>query len=129
LSGLRASTNARKRQEDLSLYGNELKYMQILWTVGYVIGETPSNMILTRVRPSVWIPALEVIWTIPTFCTSRCNTAQQLYAVRFLVGLAESGFYPGMQYLIGSRYRTTNWPSEAAYSIQLAPSQACSVVT
>jgi ACS family pantothenate transporter-like MFS transporter len=79
--------------------------MQTLWTVGYVIGEIPSNMILTRVRPSIWIPALEVIWTVLTFCTSRCNTAQQLYTVRFLVGLAESSYYPGMQYLIGSWYR------------------------
>ena len=79
--------------------------MQTLWTVGYVIGEIPSNMILTRVRPSIWIPTLEVVWTVLTFCTSRCNTAQQLYAVRFLVGLAESGFYPGMQYRIGSWYR------------------------
>jgi hypothetical protein len=49
--------------------------MQTLWTVGYVIGEIPSNMILTRVRPSIWIPCLEVIWTVLTFCTSRCNTA------------------------------------------------------
>ena len=79
--------------------------MQTLWTIGYVLGEIPSNMILTRVRPSIWIPLLEVFWTILTFCTSRCNTAQQLYAVRFLVGLAEAGFYPGMQYLIGSWYR------------------------
>ena len=94
------------RQEDLGLYGNQLNYMQTLWTVGYVIGEIPSNMILTRVRPSIWIPALEIIWTILTFCTSRCNTAEQLYAVRFLVGLAESGFYPGMQYVIGSWYRS-----------------------
>lgn len=95
----------QSRQEDLGLYGNELNYMQTLWTVGYVIGEIPSNMILTRVRPSIWIPTLEVVWTVLTFCTSRCNTAQQLYAVRFFVGLAESGFYPGMQYLIGSWYR------------------------
>ena len=36
---------------------------------------------------------------------SRCNSASQLYAVRFLVGLAESTFYPGIQYIIGSWYR------------------------
>lgn len=79
--------------------------MQSLWTVGYVIGQIPSNLILTRVRPSIWIPSLELVWTILTFCLSRCNTAEQIYGVRFLVGLAESGFYPGMQYLIGSWYR------------------------
>lgn len=34
--------------------------MQTCWTVGYVIGEIPSNIILTRIRPSIWIPAMEV---------------------------------------------------------------------
>jgi len=34
----------------------------------------------------------EVVWTVLTFSLSRCNSAEQIYAVRFLVGLAESGF-------------------------------------
>jgi ACS family pantothenate transporter-like MFS transporter len=38
-------------------------------------------------------------------CLSRCNTATQIYVLRFFVGLAESAFYPGMQYVIGSWYR------------------------
>ncbi|KAL1880767.1 hypothetical protein VTK73DRAFT_5152 [Phialemonium thermophilum] len=74
-------------KEDLGLYGNQLNYMQTCWTVGYVIGEIPSNLLLTRLRPSLWIPACEV------------------YALRFFIGLAESAFYPGMQYIIGSWYR------------------------
>ncbi|KIV82512.1 hypothetical protein PV11_04615 [Exophiala sideris] len=92
-------------KEDLGLYKNQLNYMQTCWTVGYVIGEIPSNMILTRVRPSIWIPTAELVWTILTFCTSRCNSASSIYALRFLVGLAESTFYPGMVYVIGSWYR------------------------
>lgn len=47
-------------KEQLNLYGNELNYMTTAWTVGYVIGEIPSNIVLTRVRPSIWIPACEV---------------------------------------------------------------------
>ena len=47
----------------------------------------------------------QVTWTILTMCLSRCDTATQIYVVRFLVGLAESAFYPGMQYVIGSWYR------------------------
>ena len=109
------------RKEDLSLYGNQLNYMTTAWTVGYVIGEIPSNILLTRVRPSIWIPTCEVsnpqapeiptstkiqvVWTILTMCLSRCNTASQIYVLRFFVGLAESAFYPGMQYVIGSWYR------------------------
>ncbi|TGO88714.1 hypothetical protein BPOR_0146g00170 [Botrytis porri] len=92
-------------KEDLGLYGNQLNYMVATWTAGYVIGEIPSNIILTRVRPSIWIPTIEVVWTILTMCMSRCNNVSQIYALRFLIGLAESGFYPGMQYIIGSWYR------------------------
>lgn len=47
-------------KEDLGMYGNELNYMQTCWTVGYVLGEIPSNILLTRVRPRYWIPAAEV---------------------------------------------------------------------
>lgn len=59
-----ASFNARqltlRRKEQLGLYGNELNYMQSCWTAGYVIGQIPSNIVLTRVRPSIWIPSMEV---------------------------------------------------------------------
>ena len=92
-------------KEDLGLYQNQLNYMQTLWTVGCVIGEVPSNILLTRVRPSIWIPTMEVIWSVLTMCLSRCNKVEQMYALRFLIGLAESTFYPGMQYIIGSWYR------------------------
>ncbi|RMD41710.1 hypothetical protein DV735_g3386, partial [Chaetothyriales sp. CBS 134920] len=92
-------------KEDLNLYGNELNYMQSLWTVGYVIGEIPSNILLTRVRPSIWIPACEVTWATLTILLALCKNAKQIYALRFFIGLAESTFYPGMQYIIGSWYR------------------------
>ncbi|KAJ9409616.1 hypothetical protein DTO045G8_2542 [Paecilomyces variotii] len=93
-------------KEDLGLYGNQLNYMQTTWTIGYVIGEIPSNIFLTRVKPRYWIPAMEVIWSILTFSQSRCNSAHQFYIIRFFIeGLAESTFYPGMQYIIGSWYR------------------------
>ncbi|RAK99928.1 putative FAD dependent oxidoreductase [Aspergillus ibericus CBS 121593] len=92
-------------KEDLGLYGNQLNYMQACWTVGYVIGEIPSNMLLTRIRPRYWIPAMELLWTVLTFILSRSTNATHFYVLRFFIGLAESSFYPGMQYIIGSWYR------------------------
>ncbi|KAF2140330.1 uncharacterized protein K452DRAFT_352077 [Aplosporella prunicola CBS 121167] len=92
-------------KEDLGLYGEQLNIMQTCWTVGYVVGQLPSNIVLTKFRPSRWIPLMEVIWTVLTFALSRCNTAKQIYILRFFIGLAESTFYPGMQYIIGSWYR------------------------
>ncbi|EGR44881.1 uncharacterized protein TRIREDRAFT_69563 [Trichoderma reesei QM6a] len=92
-------------KEDLNLFGNQLNYMQTCWTVGYVIGQIPSNVLLTRIRPSIWIPSCEATWAVLTILMVKCNNAQQIYVLRFFIGLAESTFYPGMQYIIGSWYR------------------------
>ncbi|KAH8878540.1 MFS general substrate transporter [Thozetella sp. PMI_491] len=91
-------------QEDLNMYGNELVTSTSIWTVGYVIGQIPSNLLLTRVSPRWVIPSLEVGWGIATICTASVQSYQALYALRFLVGLFESGFYPGIHYMLGSWY-------------------------
>lgn len=62
-------------------------------------------MLLTKIRPSIWIPACETLWATLTILMTKCNNPQQMYVLRFFIGLAESGFYPGMQYIIGSWYR------------------------
>jgi ACS family pantothenate transporter-like MFS transporter len=87
-----------------------------------VIGQIPSNLLLTRVSPRWVIPSLEVGWGIATICTSRVESYKALYALRFLVGFFEwvqsvfckcdavltcigrSGFYPGIHYMLGSWY-------------------------
>ena len=44
----------------MNLYGNELNYMSTAWLAGYALGELPSNIAITRIRPSIWIPTAEV---------------------------------------------------------------------
>jgi hypothetical protein len=53
-------------------------------------------MLATRVRPSILIPTLEIFWSVLTFCTSLITSVPHLYAIRFLVGLCESGYFPVM---------------------------------
>lgn len=60
-----------------------------IWTVGYVIGQIPSNLLLTRVSPRWVIPSLELGWGLATICTSSVKSYKSLYALRFLVGLFE----------------------------------------
>lgn len=85
--------------------GNELTYATTAWTVGYALGQVPSNLILTRIPPRYWIPFLEIGWGLATLASYRVQTCSQLYLVRFLVGLFESGFYPAAQYLLGCFYK------------------------
>ncbi|KAL7417101.1 major facilitator superfamily domain-containing protein [Mrakia frigida] len=91
-------------KEDLNMYGNELVTASSLWTTGYVIGQLPILILLTKVNPRYVIPTLEFVWGILTLATYSVKDMKTLYAIRFLVGLAESGFYPACHYLLGSYY-------------------------
>lgn len=99
-------------KEELHMDGNQLNLIDVAWTVGYVVGQLPSEFILTEVRPSIWIPSCELVWTILTFCLAATNSSNQVIAIRFLVGLVESIFYPAAHLLIGSWYK----PSELGKS-------------
>ncbi|KAH9985455.1 MFS general substrate transporter [Russula vinacea] len=92
-------------KEDLHLHGNQLNYITASWAVGYVIGQIPSNMLITRVRPSIWIPTMELIWGFLTMCLAASDGFSTLCAIRFFIGLAESTFFPAIQYVIGSWYK------------------------
>lgn len=95
-------------KEQLKMNANQLNLIDVAWTTGYVVGQLPSQFILTKVRPSIWIPSCELVWTILTFCLAGATTSNQVIAIRFFVGLVESIFYPAAHFLIGSWYK----PSE-----------------
>lgn len=95
-------------KEDLHMNGNQINLIDIAWIVGYVVGQLPSQLIITKVRPSIWIPSCELIWTALTFSLAGVKTSGHVMAIRFFVGLVESVFYPAAHFLIGSWYK----PSE-----------------
>jgi MFS transporter, ACS family, pantothenate transporter len=80
-----------------------------IWTVGYVIGQIPSNLLLTRVSPRWVIPALEVGWGIATICTASVQSYKSLYALRFLVGLFEYVSSCGLMWQFTTNPRTQIW--------------------
>jgi ACS family pantothenate transporter-like MFS transporter len=53
---------------------------------------------------SVWIPFLEIGWTIFTFSLAGAKTYTQMLALRFVVGLFEAGYWPALYYILGSWY-------------------------
>jgi ACS family pantothenate transporter-like MFS transporter len=57
-----------------------------------------------QVRLSLWCPSWELLWVIVTFASSAVKTPHQLYACRFLVGLAEGTFYPAVHTVLGGWY-------------------------
>jgi MFS family permease len=64
--------------------------------VGYFLAEIPSNLILNRVGARRWISRILITWGIVSGLTSVIWNDWSFYSIRFLLGLAEAGFYPGV---------------------------------
>lgn len=67
-----------------------------IFFVGYVLFEIPSNMLLYKVGPRLWISRILVTWGIVSCCMALVQGSTSFYTVRFLLGLAEAGFVPGV---------------------------------
>ncbi|KAF2718146.1 major facilitator superfamily transporter [Polychaeton citri CBS 116435] len=101
-------------KEDLGMNANQLNIIDVAWTSGYVVGQIPSQIILTKVRPTIWIPFCEATWTILTFCLAAARTSNHVITIRFFVGLFESTFYPAAHLLLGSWYKPSELAKRAA---------------
>jgi ACS family tartrate transporter-like MFS transporter len=80
-----------------------------LFFIGYFLFEVPSNLILYRVGVRVWIARVMVTWGIVSACSAFVTGPHSFYALRFLLGVAEAGFFPGIILYLGlwfpARYR------------------------
>ncbi|KAJ0132216.1 hypothetical protein HZ326_24704 [Fusarium oxysporum f. sp. albedinis] len=91
--------------EALELTDDRYYLIVVLFQIGYVLAEVPSNMILARSRPSLFIPALMIFWGTSCAVIACVQTWQQLIGLRFLLGVAEAGFSPAVMFIISSWYR------------------------
>lgn len=67
-----------------------------LFFVGYFLFEVPSNLIMQKVGARRWIARIMVTWGLVSAAMLFVETPMQFYVLRFLLGVAEAGFYPGV---------------------------------
>ena len=63
---------------------------------GYFFFEIPSNLLLHKIGARVWIARILISWGMVAMLTGFVHTVHQLYIVRFLLGVAEAGYFPGI---------------------------------
>ncbi|WP_206953481.1 MFS transporter [Trinickia acidisoli] len=86
-----------------------------IFFLGYFLFEIPSNLILHRVGARLWVARIMVSWGVISILTMFVSTPAMFYAMRFLLGLAEAGFFPGIilyltyWYPAHRRGRMTTW--------------------
>ena len=83
-------------QQDLGLSDSAYGLGAGIFFIGYFLFEVPANMILHRIGARRWIGPLMMAWGIVSACTLFVKGAASFYALRFLLGIVESGFFPGV---------------------------------
>ncbi|HUP88555.1 MAG TPA: MFS transporter, partial [Longimicrobiales bacterium] len=69
-----------------------------IFSLGYALFEVPSNLVLARVGARFWISRIMITWGLVAAAMMFVRTPIQLYSLRFLLGVAEAGFFPGIVY-------------------------------
>ncbi|KAN0122928.1 putative MFS transporter [Hyaloscypha variabilis] len=93
--GLEASLKITDNQYDTGL---------TVYYATYIASEIPSNLVLRRISPKIWLPALTVMWGIVTMCLGFVKNNAGFMAVRAVLGITEGGLLPGIVLYLSGMY-------------------------
>ncbi|KAM0235582.1 hypothetical protein ACHAP5_009707 [Fusarium lateritium] len=91
-------------EKELGLSSTEYQTCVSILFVGYIIGQIPSNMLMTRVRPSLYMSGAMCLWAVVSTLTAICHDFKGLLLTRFFLGVTEAPFYPGALYILSIFY-------------------------
>lgn len=91
--------------EDLNLTTGTYNAALSLFFVSYAGFEPLTNILLKRLRPSIFIPIIMVLWGICMTCMGLVHNFSGLATARFFLGVAEAGLFPGVQYYLSCWYK------------------------
>ncbi|OQO00720.1 hypothetical protein B0A48_13211 [Cryoendolithus antarcticus] len=92
-------------EKSLNMTGTDYNVASMAFFVSYILCEVPSNAILVRFkRPSVWMSIIVVSWGLIMTFSGFASSFGGLVAARFLLGIPESGFFPGAMYILSQWY-------------------------
>ncbi|KAF8866524.1 MFS transporter [Acephala macrosclerotiorum] len=99
-----ANAHIQGIEKDLGLKGDQFNTCISVLFAGYIALQIPSNAIITRTRPSLYLPACMAIWGIVSSMTALVQNFTGLVLVRFLLGFVEAPYFPGALFLLSSWY-------------------------
>ena len=81
---------------ELAISAEQFGFLSGIFFIGYLAFGIPSNIVLHKLGARVWVSVILIIWGIVATGTGLAQSAEQLYVLRFLLGIAEAGMFPGM---------------------------------
>ncbi|ANB12519.1 Tna1p [Sugiyamaella lignohabitans] len=100
-----SNANVYGMGKDLKLKGNQYNTALTVFFVPYILFEVPSNILLKKFTPHVWLSFCMFIFGIICIAQGFVKSFGGLVATRFIMGAAESGAFPGCFYLLAMFYR------------------------
>jgi MFS family permease len=97
-----------------------------IFFLGYFIMEIPGNLMMARVGARLWIARILLTWGIISGLTALVATPTQFYLVRFLLGMAEASFFPGIIYYLSTWCRSEDRAKAIALFMMSLP--ICNIV-
>ncbi|KAK6220173.1 MFS transporter [Colletotrichum tabaci] len=94
-------------EKDLNLTATQYQTSVSILFVGYILGQIPSNMLITRLRPSVYMAGFMALWAIASTLTAVVKDYKTLMITRFFLGVTEAPFYGGALYILAMFYTKT----------------------
>jgi MFS transporter, ACS family, tartrate transporter len=82
--------------KQLAITSQQYGFIAGVFFLGYFTFEVPSNLMLHKFGARIWIARILISWGIVAMLTGFVQAAIHLYVARFLLGLAEAGFFPGI---------------------------------
>jgi ACS family tartrate transporter-like MFS transporter len=82
--------------KELGITSQQFGLLAGIFFLGYLLFEIPSNLLLHKIGARIWIPRILITWGTVAALTGFVHTVPQLYVMRFLLGLAEAGYFPGI---------------------------------
>ncbi|CAG8953906.1 hypothetical protein HYFRA_00010867 [Hymenoscyphus fraxineus] len=92
-------------EQDLNLHGLQYNDCLAVLFPFYIAAEIPSNIMMKRLRPSVWLTFIMVFWSLAMILQGFVKNYQGLMATRVFLGIFEGGLFPGVNYYLTSWYR------------------------
>ena len=87
---------ALQMNKELALSSEAFGFASGIFFIGYFLFEVPSNVAMAKFGPRLWMARILITWGIVSVATAFVQAAWQLYSLRFLLGVAEAGFFPGI---------------------------------
>lgn len=106
---------------DLGFTASILGFGAGIFFWGYFLFEVPSNIILHKVGARLWIARVMVTWGIISACMAFVEGPTSFYVVRFLLGAAEAGFFPGIILYISYWFPARHRAGVTAFFMAAAP--------